>query len=296
MNSLVDDRHTVQLTPAQFQLVSDIAKREAGLVLVEAKAAMISSRLVKRLRVIGLKDLTAYCDFVQSSEGKEEIPNMISALTTNVTNFFREMHHFEILRDTVLPDLLRMRGSDDPIRIWSAGCSNGQELYSIAMILAGLCPDALRLGHRILGTDIDYTVINHARKGVYDDTQIAGVPEPLRERYFSKQELKGRTVYTVTPQLRELVKINHLNLIQSWPIRAQFDVIFCRNVAIYFEESTQMTLWGRFAEMLRPGGWLFIGHSERVTNEQELQLASSGLTAYRKHHTSHQQFPLKTGS
>jgi len=296
MSSPGDERQTMQLTPAQFQLVSEIAKREAGLVLVEAKIAMISSRLVKRLRKMGLRDLSDYCNHVQSKAGQAEVPNMICALTTNVTNFFREMHHFEILRDEVLPDLLNSRGSNDPIRIWSAGCSNGQELYSIAMTLYELCPDAQRLGHRILGTDIDYGVINTANNGEYDEMLMAGVPEEFRDRYFSKQKARNSTLYKVTPKLRELVKINHLNLMQSWPMRAQFDVIFCRNVAIYFDEITQATLWARFSEMLRPGGWLFIGHSERVTNEQELHLTSSGLTAYRKAPEFKQQLPLKTGS
>ena len=282
MTITAEEKSAVRLSSAQFRVIADIAKREAGLVLVEAKSAMISSRLAKRLRARGLPTLASYCELVQGSQGSDELPFLISALTTNVSHFFREAHHFDMLKNNVLPELFSTQAAKRPIRIWSAGCSNGQELYSIAMTVLDVCPDAAARDVRILGTDIDLKVIEHARRGIYDDNQISGVPDDYLKRYFISNSKPKEAIHEVSQDLRSLVRINHLNLVHQWPIKTQFDVIFCRNVVIYFDEELQERLWQRFSDALRPGGWLFIGHSERVAGDSTRELTSCGLTGYRK--------------
>lgn len=288
MTALVRSTGARALSTSQFKVIAGLARREAGLVLVEAKAAMIASRLAKRLRARNLADFESYCTFVQSGAGQDELPHMISALTTNVSHFFREPHHFDMLRDKVLPPLLERRDPDAPIRLWSAGCSNGQELYSMAMTVALLSPDAASQGVRILGTDIDIDVLDHARRGVYDGAQISGITPDRLARFFHRRETPHGPAFEVCQTLRDLVRVNHLNLVRSWPIRAKFDVIFCRNVMIYFDEALQSRLWQRFADALRPGGWLFIGHSERIARDSNPKLRSCGLTVYQKAETPDQ--------
>lgn len=266
-------------SPKAVARISAIAHREAGLHIAPGKAAMLRTRLARRLRALGLPDFDAYAALVSGPDGAHEVPAMISALTTNVSHFFRESHHFELLRKDVLPALLERAKSGGRVRIWSAGCSNGQEPFSIAMTLreAGL-PETADV--RILGTDIDPSVIEFARRGIYSDAMVSGVPASLRDQCFTPQRNTGETDWAVRDEIRDMVRFRILNLLDEWPMHGRFDAIFCRNVVIYFDAATQDRLWPRFANALQPGGWLFVGHSERVSEAAEAKFRKTGVTAY----------------
>lgn len=266
-------------SPEAVARITKIAHREAGLHIAPGKAAMLRTRLARRLRALGLPDFDAYAALVSSPDGVQEVPAMISALTTNVSHFFRESHHFDLLRNDVLPGLIGRAKAGGRVRIWSAGCSNGQEPFSIAMTLreAGL-PETADV--RILGTDIDPSVIEFARRGIYSDAMTAGVPPELRDRCFSPQRVGTETNWAVRDEIRNMIRFRILNLLDDWPMHGQFDAIFCRNVVIYFDTATQDGLWPRFADALQPGGWLFVGHSERVSETAEAKFRKSGVTAY----------------
>lgn len=273
--------HGPQLDPAAFDCIAGLAYREAGLFIPQAKSAMVRTRLARRLRALKLPDFGAYCDLVESPDGHAELAAMISALTTNVSHFFREEHHFDILRRSLMPRLREKARAGQRIRIWSAGCSNGQEPYSIAMTLrdAGLAPQA---DVRILATDIDPVVVAHARAGRYDETMMAGLPEDLRNRFFTPPEETGESGWRIAPELGRMVVFRELNLLRDWPMRGFFDAIFCRNVVIYFDGDTQSNLWPRFAGQLEPEGWLFLGHSERVSESGLPYFESRGMTSYQR--------------
>ncbi|WP_126975716.1 CheR family methyltransferase [Frigidibacter oleivorans] len=261
-------------TPAELAQIARIAHDEAGLVIGPSKTTLVQSRLARRLRALDLPDYGRYLALVTAPEGQDERRRMISALTTNVSQFFREPHHFALLRDRVLPPLVARARSGGRIRIWSAGCAAGQEAFSIAATLAGLLPDPDRHDIRILATDIDPHVLALARAASYDAADLAPVPPDLR-RWFETTDGgagPGRS-------LREIVSFRELNLHAPWPMAGRFDVIFCRNVTIYFDVEAQHRLWQRFATALSPEGWLFIGHSERIP--AGLPFHSVGVTAYR---------------
>ncbi len=206
---------------------------------------------------------------------------MLAALTTNVTRFFREPHHFEHLRRQVLPPLAEAARQGGRVRFWSAACSNGAEAFSIALTVLAVMPDAPSLDVKVLATDIDPNMIAEGNRGVYSDTMIQPVPADLRLRWFTpSRDADGKT-WTVGDELRALVAFRELNLVGSWPMRGKFDAIFCRNVVIYFEDETQVRLWSRFAPYLMPGGRLYIGHSERLTGPAAALFASEGITTYR---------------
>lgn len=267
------------LSPTEFDRVAKIAHREAGLSLSEAKRAMIASRLTRRLRATGLADFSAYLALLESQDGEDERQHLISALTTNVTNFFRENHHFQTLESDVLPKLATRAKAGQRVRIWSAGCSTGQEPYSIAMSVLRVIPDAGRLDIRVLATDIDATVLAVAKNGCYPLQQLEAVDPALKRQFFS--ETPGGDL-EVAENLRALISFRQLNLIGPWPVRGPFDVIFCRNVVIYFDADTQAALWPKFHQVLAPSGMLFIGHSERLDPETTERFSSAGVTTYRK--------------
>jgi chemotaxis protein methyltransferase CheR len=262
--------------PGEIAAIAAIAEADAGIVIATEKASMVQSRLAARLRALGMNDFRAYLDFIESPEGEDERRRMISALTTNVSHFFREAHHFDLLRDRVLPPLIDRVRRGGRIRIWSAGCSRGQEACSIAMTILGLLPDAPDRDVRILATDIDRAVLEEAVAGVYDAQTLAPVAPALRDRYFTPAD----GGWAAGPALRALVRYRELNLHGTWPMTGPFDAIFCRNVVIYFSAERQAALWPRFARATAPGGWLFVGHSERVAPHAGFDVA--GVTAYRR--------------
>lgn len=271
-----------QLDEKAFERISAIALADAGLDIAPSKMAMVHTRLARRLRALGLPDYEAYCALIESPDGREERREMISSLTTNVSHFFREDHHFERLVQEVLPGLRQKIETGQRVRIWSAGCSNGQEPYTIAMSIIENydLPEGADL--RILATDIDPKVIAFARRGAYDERMVSGVAPALLEKYFTRRQTATGGSWIVSQKLKRLISFRELNLLQPWPMQGKFDVIFCRNVVIYFNEKTQQQLWKNFARILHPGGWLFLGHSERVSEQYLDLLSPAGMTTYRR--------------
>ena len=264
-------------TEDDFKKIAQILHSHAGIALAEGKAALVYSRLAKRLRSLGLRSFREYCSLVEGAQGIDERQAMMAALTTNVTRYFREPHHFDHLRDVVMPTLVDRARRGGRIRLWSAACSNGQEPYSMAITVLQALPDAANLDVKILATDIDPNMVAEGRAGIYREEAITPVPLDLRRKWFKKA---AGGAWEVADELRTLVSFRELNLIGDWPMKGKFDVIFCRNVVIYFDEPTQERIWSRFAPLLEPGGTLYIGHSERVTGPGANLFETTGLTTY----------------
>lgn len=264
-------------TAEDFRMIAATLHAAAGIALPDSKATLVYSRLAKRLRALGLESFRDYCALVTGADGLDERQQMIVALTTNVTRFFREPHHFDHLKDQVLPPLLAQARRGGAVRIWSAGCSNGQEPYSIALTILSLMPDAPDYDIRILATDIDINMLAEGRAGLYSSQVIAPVPGEMRARWFEREGDSWRA----SEPLRRLITFNELNLIGDWPMRRQFQAIFCRNVVIYFEEETQSKVFSRFLPLMSPDARLYIGHSERVCGPAADRLETDGVTTYR---------------
>lgn len=270
------------MTDAEFKAISEIAYKEAGLVFPQEKAPLVQSRINRRLRQTKINSFAKYIAFVESQQGLSERRVMISSLTTNVSNFFRESHHFDILREAILPDLLARARAGGRIRIWSAGCSTGQEPYSIAMTILDVAPDASGLDIKILATDIDPNVITTAKQGYYDANSVDGIHETLQEKYLEIIKNGPKTGFKISNTVQDMVSFRELNLLSEWPFSGTFDVIFCRNVVIYFDEITRMSLWPRFEAATGRDGWLFVGHSERLSDQLNTEFITAGPTAYRR--------------
>lgn len=263
---------------SDFAFIASAIYEDAGIHLPASKANLVYSRLAKRLRALGLESFRDYCALVGSEDGVQERAQMIAALTTNVTRFFREPHHFDHLRRVVEPMVKDIR-SGRRLRIWSAGCSSGQEPYSIALSLLALIPDARAYDVRILATDINPLVLDTARKATYPAEEAVTVPVDLRRSWM--ENLGGGTI-RLDEAPRGLVTFRQLNLIGGWPMKGLFDAVFCRNVVIYFDEKTQMRLLSRISPLIRPGGYLYLGHSERLIGPAEQLFRIDGTTVYRK--------------
>ena len=266
-------------TDDDFRRIATLLHGETGIVLSEGKATLVYSRLAKRLRALGFESFKAYCALVASEAGVAERQDMFAALTTNVTRFFREPHHFEHLKTSVLPPLIEAARRGGKIRIWSAACSSGQEPYSAAMTILSVAPDAASLDIKILATDLDPNMVAQGRSGIYPQALLQGVPGDMRSRWFSPAP--GDAGLQISDEAMAMVAFRELNLIGDWPMRGRFDAIFCRNVVIYFGEDTQAKIWSRFAPMLTPAGVLYIGHSERVCGPAAGRFRPDGVTTYR---------------
>jgi len=242
------------LTQADFREIADMLYADARIDMPESKASLVYSRLIKRLRALNLESFSDYCALLRENGGGDgERREMLSALTTNVTRFFRERHHFEHLASSVLPALLARARRGQRARVWSAGCSSGEEPYSIALTVLQQDPRAVDLDVRVLATDIDPRMIAQGREGLYPEAALdEDVPPVALQRFFAREDGKRRA----GDALRRMVAFKRLNLNGDWPMRGPFDVIFCRNVAIYFDDATQRALWSKFAGMLTPGSWL----------------------------------------
>ncbi|HEY8618126.1 protein-glutamate O-methyltransferase [Phenylobacterium sp.] len=272
---IVDGEFT--FTSEDFRLIAQTLHAAAGIALPDSKATLVYSRLAKRLRALGLESFRDYCALVSGKDGLDERQQMIVALTTNVTRFFREPHHFEHLKTQVLPKHLPEVRRGGSLRIWSAGSSNGQEAYSIALTILSLMPDAPEYDIRILASDIDTKMLAEGREGLYGSSAMAPVPGELRARWFEREGDQWRA----SEPLRRLVVFNELNLIGEWPMKRQFQAVFCRNVLIYFEEATQERIFSRFVPLMAPNASLYIGHSERVCGPDAHRFATDGVTTYR---------------
>ncbi|WP_172889806.1 protein-glutamate O-methyltransferase CheR [Bradyrhizobium sp. ORS 285] len=265
------------LQDRDFRTLSKLVMDTAGIVLSERKRAFIHGRLSRRLRALGLNNFSQYCKLLETSDGDSELRNFINAVTTNHTSFFRESHHLDHLARVILPELMTANSDTRRIRIWSAGCSSGEEPYSIAMAIHNSGKSLAGWDVKILATDLDTNVIAHAARGIYDAERAEGIPAAMKNRFTTVQD--GNVV--MNDELCDLITFAHLNLLERWPMSGPFDVIFCRNVVIYFDKPTQTRLFNRYADITKPDGWLIVGHSENllgITDRFELV----GRTIYRK--------------
>ncbi|SEJ09241.1 CheR family methyltransferase [Frateuria terrea] len=270
------------LGDGDFQFLRTFVYRHCGIALSEQKHQLVQGRLARRLRALGLKDFGAYCELLRT-EPERELGELASAISTNVTAFFREVHHFEALANEMLPRWLEQkRREGDRLRIWSAGCSSGEEPYSLAMVLAEALERCGRnVDAKILATDLSPAALAAAQKGVYPVERLDGVSAERRRRWFLRGEGEYAGLACVHPKLRELTTIAPLNLLHAWPMQGPFDAIFCRNVVIYFDQPTKQKLFHRFAGLLPTGAPLFLGHSESMHGlSDEFELI--GRTIYRK--------------
>ena len=249
-----------------YQQFSRLVYDQCGINLHEGKKALLQARLNKRLRATGIGSYEEYFHLITSPNSSSEFIHFLDSVSTNLTFFFRESQHFEFL-DKILPELLARKQKEGAarLRVWSAGCSTGEEPYSLAMCILAHIPDSLRWDFRILATDISTRTLEVACKGTYSDERMQKVPPTMRQMYFKKRGDNGRTEYDVSGNLKRVITFRRLNLKDQYPFKGPFDFIFCRNVMIYFDKKTQEDLVNRMAGYLGPGGYLFIGHSESLT-------------------------------
>ncbi|MDO9416084.1 protein-glutamate O-methyltransferase CheR [Pararhizobium sp.] len=269
------------LTRRDLSEIAAMIYADAGIYLNESKASLVYSRLSKHIRALGLRGFREYCSLVASPAGAPERREMLSHLTTNFTRFFRENHHFEHLKSDVLPELLARARSGGRVRIWSAACSDGQEPYSIALTVLSMMPNVAEYDFKILATDIDPKILALARAGAYDANALETVSPAMRKQWFTETDVAGRQKWQIDDRVKKIITFNELNLMTQWPFKGRFDVIFCRNVVIYFDEPTQVKIWSRFAGMLQEKGHLYIGHSERVSGDAKSLFDNIGITTYR---------------
>ena len=261
-----------------FQRIKRIVYDYAGIDLNESKKNLVYNRLAKRIRFLNQDSFKEYLDYVEKM-GKEEFVHLINAITTNLTFFFRENHHFEYLAETVIPGLLKANANSKKIRIWSAGCSTGEEPYSIAIVLKETVPQGWDA--KVIATDLDSNVVQTATNGVYAMDRLKGVTEARKKRWFLKGKGSVEGKVKVKDELKHSIEFGQLNLMEDWPIKDSIDVIFCRNVVIYFDKATQSRLFDRYAERLPMGGHLFVGHSESLYNVCD-RFELLGKTIYQK--------------
>ncbi len=258
-----ENKREFAYTRKDFTHLCALVDRHTGIQLAAGKEDMLYGRLSRRLRKVGLSSFNAYIDLLEQEENGEEFGEFINAVTTNLTSFFRESHHFDYLKKTLLPKLMQTNQNSRRIRIWSAGSSTGEEPYSIAMTVAETMPPGWDV--KILATDLDTDVLAHGERGVYDDSRVEGLERSVVQRWFVKNRHQPGKV-RVKPELQELIYFRQLNLLQPWPMKGPVDIIFCRNVIIYFDMPTKQKLMNRYADMLPDGGHLFLGHSEAMNN------------------------------
>ncbi len=267
-------------TDGDFECIRQLVRQHAGISLSDAKKDMVYSRLARRLRALGLDNFRDYCKLVEQ-ENSGELVNFTNSITTNLTAFFREEHHFQYLADTLLPMLRKKKAGNRRLRIWSAGCSTGEEPYSLAMVLRENLPERESWDVKILATDLDSNVLKTASSGIYKEQRLKGVSAQRRKRWFLKGKGPHNGSVRVASELQSMISFRQLNLLREWPFRGPFDFIFCRNVVIYFDKPTQKVLFERYADVLSDKAHLFIGHSESLFKVTE-RFKLIGQTIYRK--------------
>lgn len=271
------------LLPRDFERLSAFIESHCGIRMPAGKKVMLESRLRKRLRHLGLTRFTDYCDLVLRDGSDAEVVQMIDAVTTNKTDFFREPQHFEHLVKSALPALMQAEGAGirRDLMVWSAGCSSGEEPYTLAMVLSEVARRLPGFRFLILGTDICSDVLERARSAIYEESKVDPVPTELRKRYLLRSKNSEQGLVRICPELRSLVRFRRLNFLdEDFGLREPMDVIFCRNVFIYFDRDTQEAILRRFCRNLVPGGYVFLGHSETI-NGLRVPLTQVAPTVYR---------------
>jgi len=251
-----------------FQQFSRLVYEQCGINLHEGKKALLQARLNKRMRLTGIGSYEQYFKLINSGANSGEFVHFLDSISTNLTYFFRESQHFDFLDKVALPELTakKRKDGDSRIRIWSAGCSTGEEPYSLAMCVLAHLPNLAGWDFRILATDISTRVLETASRGIYSEEKVKKVPPALRQGYFQKiSGANGKPDFQITPQLKRIITFHRLNLKEPYPFKGVFDFIFCRNVMIYFDKKTQEELVNRMASFLSPGGYFCVGHSESLT-------------------------------
>jgi chemotaxis protein methyltransferase CheR len=269
---------------ADFRRIADLIHAATGIVLSERKKMLAYSRLAPLVRRSGLTSFGAFLDTLDGNP--QSMTEVIAALTTNHTYFHREPHHFEHFADHVRPDLVRRAMGGEEVRIWSAGCSTGEEIWTLLMVLLGADrAEGLRIARArliALASDISVNALAGARAASYPANALEALPEPLRRNWCTTVQHGTEPRLAIDPALQAMVRFRELNLMGEWPMSRPFDVIFCRNVMIYFDMPTKERLVERFARQLMPGGYLYIGHSERVSGPASALLDPVGPTIYRR--------------
>jgi chemotaxis protein methyltransferase CheR len=257
----------ISLGEQEFRLISDLVYEHCGINLHDGKKELVRARLAKRLREGRFETFSEYIRHVMDDPTGREFSLLVDSLSTNLTKFFREDQHFEYMRSQLLPRIMAAKQSRRELRIraWSAGCSTGEEPYSIAITLLEAVQGRGRWDIKLLATDVSTRVLDQAQRGLYDKDRIEPIPLPLRSKYLNHVRERGQELYEVGDSLRGVVLFRYLNLMQEWPVKGPLDFIFCRNVMIYFDKPTQGRLINRYYDLLGPGGVLFTGHSESLT-------------------------------
>ncbi|MEA3227089.1 MAG: protein-glutamate O-methyltransferase [Planctomycetota bacterium] len=257
----------VVLSKRDFRKISDMVYKHCGINLHAGKKELVRARLAKLLRLGNFKTFPEYMKHVMGDKTGKEFSTLIDSLSTNLTSFYRERQHFQYMREKLLPRMMEQRRKESSFRVrgWSAGCSSGEEPYSIAMTLLEAIAGQGRWDAKVLATDISTTILETAQKGVYCKERVAPVPPLERNKYFKTRRQNGEEVFEVSKSLRDIVIFKYLNLLEGWPVKGPLDFIFCRNVIIYFDKPTQQRLISRYWDLLGPGGVLFTGHSESLT-------------------------------
>jgi chemotaxis protein methyltransferase CheR len=273
------------MSDRDFNNLSAFIYDSCGIKLTPAKKIMLESRLSKRLKNHGMHSFRDYCEYLFSPQGMQnELVHMIDMVTTNKTDFFREPAHFSYLVENTVPELINLHGAGSArmLGVWSAGCSTGEEPYTIAMVLNDLNEKYRGFSYMVLATDISTKVLDIAKLGVYSEDKVAPVPDPLKRRYLMRGKGSRQGMIRIAPELRERVKFRRLNFMENdFGMREPMDIIFCRNVIIYFDRITQEKLLKRFCRHLVPGGYIFMGHSETLQG-MDLPLVPVAPTVYRK--------------
>lgn len=267
-------------TDDDFFHLRDIVSQHTGIALADNKKELVYGRISRRLRSLRISSFEDYRALLERG-GSVELEQFTNMITTNLTSFFREQHHFDYLRQTIVPELLKTHLDSKKMRVWSAGCSTGEEPYSIAIALKESIPNIGAWDIKILASDLDSSVVAHGRDGIYSQDRLNGLSNEQIKRWFYKGSGANRGKVKINEELRDLIAFQQLNLMGQWPMKGPFDVIFCRNVVIYFDQPTQRKLFARFAGLLTRDGRMIVGHSEtlnKVTDRFELL----GKTIYEK--------------
>ncbi len=263
---------------SDFAALAKLVYEKSGIVLGDHKKNMVYARLTKRLRKLKLETFAQYLSSIKNSNDETEIEHLINAITTNLTRFFREDHHFNHIRDSLIPELVKSK--QQRIRMWSAACASGPEPYSLAMTVYDALPSAERYNLKLLATDLDTTMLETASKGEYDTAIHKDIPVALRNKYTSITP-DCRNTFTINKNIRNLISFNRLNLMKEWPFNGGFDAIFCRNVLIYFNNEDKKRITNQLIEKLRTGGYLYMGHAESIMNAPA-NIKNVGPTTYQK--------------
>ncbi len=255
----------LELTDKDFNRFKKIVYEKCGISLHDGKRELVRARVAKRLRETGNKNFDGYHRFLINDNSGDELIEFINAISTNLTSFFRELQHFEFLEQKLFPKFQKKNKAAKAFQLWSAGCSSGEEPYSLAICFNEFFSKGSSAGINILATDISTKVLSKAMSGVYQKDSLTNISNPLIRKYFQKGQDKWEGCVRLKPVIRNMIEFRRLNLMEPFPFKEVFDAIFCRNVMIYFDKSFQEILVNKYYECLKPDGYLFIGHSESLT-------------------------------